>query len=280
MGILDGKVAIVTGAGGGIGRAEALALAAAGAKVVVNDLGTATDGSGRNVGAAETVVREIRAAGGQAAANADSVATREGAKAIMATAINAFGRLDILVNNAGILRDKSFLKMTDDMWDIVHAVHLKGTFLCAQEAAGVMKDQGQGGRIVNTTSLSGIYGLFGQANYSAAKAGVVGLTRVLGMELERFGITCNAIAPIAVTRLTESLPMFADVDPAQFSPEHVATVVLFLCSEAASHVNGKILAVEGTRVYEYTVGKTAGIEKKDGAWTQDELAREWSKVGQ
>ena len=177
MGLLDGKVAIITGAGGGIGRAHALLFAKEGARVVVNDVGGARDGSGASDAEASKVVEEIKAAGGDAAASFDSVATAEGAAHLIKTAVDAFGRVDILVNNAGILRDKSFLKMDEAMWDVVVAVHLKGTYLCSQLFAKQIVAQGGGGRIVNTTSVSGMLGNFGQANYAAAKAGIYGLTR-------------------------------------------------------------------------------------------------------
>ena len=212
MGLLDGKVVIVTGAGGGIGRAHARLLASEGAKIVVNDLGGARDGSAGEGSAADKVVDEIRAAGGSAVANHESVASAEGAAALVKAAVSAFGHVDVLVNNAGILRDKSFLKMDEAMWDSVVAVHLKGTFLCSQVFARQLVAQGSGGRIVNTTSVSGMLGNFGQANYSSAKAGIYGLTRTMSIELQKHRITVNAIAPIAKTRMTEDLPMFQGVD--------------------------------------------------------------------
>jgi NAD(P)-dependent dehydrogenase (short-subunit alcohol dehydrogenase family) len=206
-GLLQGKVAVVTGAGGGIGREHALALAREGARVVVNDLGSDRHGGGRGGEMADAVVAEIRAAGGEAVPSYDSVATREGADGIVWTATSRFGGLDVLVNNAGILRDRTLLNMSDDDFDRVLEVHLRGTFLCTQAAARVMKVQGRGGRIVNTTSLSGLVGNFGQANYGAAKAGVYALTRVAALELERIGVTVNAVAPVALTRMTRDLAM-------------------------------------------------------------------------
>ena len=200
--LLEGKVAVVTGAGAGIGRAHALALAAAGARVVVNDLGGDRHGAGRASQAADRVAAEIQSLGGEAAANHDSIATREGADAILWTALSKFGRVDVWVNNAGILRDRTLLNLTDEDFDRVLEVHLRGTFLGTQVAARAMKVQGQGGRIVNTSSLSGLLGNFGQANYGAAKAAIYGLTRVAALELERFAIAVNAIAPVAVTRTT------------------------------------------------------------------------------
>src|SRR4051812_46166926 len=194
MALLDGRIAIITGAGNGIGRAEALAFAAAGARGVGNDIGTARDGSGGDASAAQSVVDEIKAAGGEAIANHDSVATMDGARAILATAVTAFGGVDIVVNNAGILRDKSFLKMDESAFDLVLAVHLRGTFNLSQCAAKKMIEQGRGGKIVNTTSLSGMFGNFGQANYASAKAGIYGLTRTMAIELKKHNIQVNALA--------------------------------------------------------------------------------------
>src|SRR5262245_27245124 len=230
MGLVEGKVAVVTGAGGGIGRAEALLLAKEGAKVVVNDLGGARDGTGCSDAAASKVVEEIKAAGGHAVPNFDNVATTEGANNIIQAAVSAFGRIDVLINNAGILRDKSLLKMDEAMWDAVIAVHLKGTYLCTQAAAKQMVSQGGGGRIVNTTSVSGMMGNFGQANYAAAKAGIYGFTRTAAIELQKHRITVNALAPIAKTRLTEDLPMF-QTTKGHLLPEHIAPAALFLSSD-------------------------------------------------
>ena len=209
MGLLDDKVAIVTGAGNGIGRAHALLFASEGAAVVVNDVGGARDGENAgDTSPADAVVKEIEAAGGRAVASHDSVATAEGARAIVELGVETFGKIDVLVNNAGILRDKTFMKMDEAMWDSVIAVHLKGTFLVSQAFAKHAVNRGGGGRIVNTTSVSGMLGNFGQANYAAAKAGIYGLTRTLAIELQKQRITVNALAPIAKTRMTEDLPMF------------------------------------------------------------------------
>jgi len=185
MGLFDGKVAIVTGAGGGLGRAYALQLAAGGAKVVVNDLGGARDGSGAGSAMADQVVAEIVEAGGEAVANYDSVAAVEGGESIVKTAIDAFGRLDILINNAGILRDKTLMKMDEGMWDLVMAVHMKGAYAVTKPAIAQMRAQGEGGKVLNTSSYAGLIGNIGQANYGAAKAGIAGFTRVLGLELRR-----------------------------------------------------------------------------------------------
>lgn len=277
MGLLDGKVVVVTGAGGGIGRAEAKLLASEGAKVVVNDVGGARDGVGADDAAASAVVAEICAAGGEAVANFDSVATAEGAHRIVLAAVTAFGRLDVLVNNAGIVRDKSLMKMTEEMWDSVIAVHLKGTFLCTQAAAKQLMAQGEGGRIVNTTSVSGLLGNFGQANYAAAKAGIYGLTRTAAIELQKHRITVNAIAPIAKTRMTDDLPMFQGIDT--LTPEHIAPAVLFLASPLCADRSGHVLAVSGSRMYAYKVVEAKG-KFKDGneVWTANEIAENWDAI--
>ena len=249
MGLLDGKVAIITGAGNGIGRQHALLFAKEGASIVVNDVGGSRDGTGSDVSAADAVVKEITEAGGKAVANHDSVATAEGANAIVKRGADAFGRVDILVNNAGILRDKTFLKMDEPMWDVVMAVHLKGSFLCAQafvrqviaQAASGADSAGQRARIVNTTSVSGMMGNFGQSNYAAAKAGVYGLTRTMSIELQKHKITVNALAPIAKTRLTEDLPMFQGVET--MTAEHISPAALFLASDLCGDRTGHVLAV-------------------------------------
>ena len=271
MGLLDGKSAVITGAGNGIGRATALLFAREGAQVVVNDLGGSRTGDGGAQSAADTVVEEIRAAGGSAVASYDSVSTPEGAKAIVDTAVREHGRIDILINNAGILRDKTLLKMDLAQWDAVIDVHLKGTFLCTQAAAALMKTQGSG-RIVNTTSVSGLLGNFGQANYSAAKAGIYGLTRTASIELQRHGITVNAVAPIAKTRMTEDLPMFEKIADT-LSPEHIAPAHLFLASDLCGERTGIVLAVAGARMSIYKVVESAGQFKEadGGVWTAAEI---------
>ena len=262
MGLLQGKVAIVTGAATGIGRAHALLFASEGAKVVVNDLGGSRDGTGENAAAAEDVVKEIVAAGGAAVANGDSVATLAGAQGIVQAALDAFGRVDVLVNNAGILRDKSFLKTDEPMWDAVIAVHLRGTFLVSQAFAKQAVQQKEPARIVNTTSVSGMLGNFGQANYAAAKAGVYGLTRTMSIELQKHRITVNAIAPIAKTRMTEDLPMFQGVD--SMTPDHIAPAALFLASDLCGDRTGHVLAVAGARLYAFKVVETPGRFKDEG----------------
>ncbi|MCC6901485.1 MAG: SDR family NAD(P)-dependent oxidoreductase [Polyangiaceae bacterium] len=278
MGLLDGKVAIVTGAGGGIGRATALLLAREGAKVVVNDVGGARDGSGQSVSPAEAVTGEIRTAGGEAVASSDSVATRAGAERIVASAVEHFGRLDVMINNAGILRDKTLLKMDDAMWDAVIAVHLTGSFLCTQAAAAQMRQQGSPGSIVNTTSVSGMLGNFGQANYSAAKAGIYGLTRTASIELQRHGIRVNAVAPIAKTRMTEDLPMFEKIQ--SMTAEHVAPAHLFLASELSGDLTGAVLSVAGGKLSVYKVVESAGKFKDadQGVWSAQEIAEYWDVI--
>jgi NAD(P)-dependent dehydrogenase (short-subunit alcohol dehydrogenase family) len=282
MGLLDGKVAIITGAGGGIGRAHAHLFAREGAKVLVNDAGGPRDGTATDAGAATRVADEIRAAGAVAVANHDTVATPDGAGSIVQAAVAAFGRVDVLVNNAGILRDKSFLKMDEAMWDAVIAVHLKGTFLCSQVFARQVVAQGGGGRIVNTTSISGMLGNFGQANYSAAKAGIYGLTRTLSIELQKHRITANAIAPIAKTRMTDDLPMFQAVDT--LTADHIAPAALFLASDLCGDRTGHVIAIAGARVYAFKVVessgrfKEAGGETGGGVWTAQEIAEAWDSI--
>lgn len=278
MGLLDGKSAVVTGAGHGIGRATALLFAREGARVVVNDLGAARTGEGGEHSAADAVVAEIRAAGGTALASYDSVATPAGATAIIGAAVRAHGSIDILVNNAGILRDKTLLKLELADWQAVLDVHLTGSFLCTQAAAVHMKEQ-KSGRIVNTTSVSGLLGNFGQSNYAAAKAGIYGLTRTASIELQRYGITVNAVAPIAKTRMTDDLPMFAKIADT-LSPEHVAPAHLFLASELCGERTGIVLAVAGARMSVYKVVESAGRFKETdgGVWTAEEIERHFDAI--
>ncbi len=279
MGLLEGKVAIITGSGGGIGRQHALAFAKEGARVVINDLGGDRTGTGRNLMTADKVVQEIKALGGQAAANFDSVSTTAGAEAIIKTAVQAFGRLDILVNNAGILRDKTLLKMEDELWDSVIAVHLRGTFACTRAAANVMKEQGTGGRIINTTSVAGLIGNFGQANYGSAKAGIYGFTRVAALELIKYGITVNAISPLAITRLTEDLP-WAKAEGVQdlLDPKFISPAVVYLASDLAGDINGKIIGVQGRMIMAFMMRTTTGVTKETGEWTPQEIAQNIDKI--
>ncbi|HEX9295091.1 MAG TPA: SDR family NAD(P)-dependent oxidoreductase [Polyangiaceae bacterium] len=278
MGLLEGKVAIITGSGGGIGRAEALLFAREGASIVVNDVGSSRDGNGQSTSMADQVVREIVATGGKALANYDSVVTLIGADHIVKAAVDHFGRLDILVNNAGILRDKTMLKMDEAMWDSVIAVHLRGTFLCTQAAAKQMVSQGSGGRIVNTASVSGMLGNFGQANYAAAKAGIYGFTRTASIELQKHRITVNAIAPIAKTRMTEDLPMMQGMEA--LTPDHIAPGALFLASDLCGDRTGHVLAISGPRMYVFKVVESAGKFKEsgNGVWTAEEIGDNWAAI--
>jgi NAD(P)-dependent dehydrogenase (short-subunit alcohol dehydrogenase family) len=249
----DGRVAIVTGAGGGLGKEYALELGRRGAMVVVNDLGGAVDGSGSSQSAADVVVGQIEEAGGLAVANYDSVATREGGAAIVQSALDSFGSVDIVINNAGILRDKSFGNMTLDEVDAVIDVHLRGAFHVSHPAFKVMKERGYG-RFVHTSSASGLFGNFGQANYGAAKAGLVGLSNVLAIEGTKYNIKSNAVAPTARTRMTEELlgPLVEMFDPAQVMP-----LVVYLCSEQ-SELTHEIFTVGGGRFGRVFIGTNEG----------------------
>jgi NAD(P)-dependent dehydrogenase (short-subunit alcohol dehydrogenase family) len=257
----DGRVAIVTGAGGGLGRSHALLLASRGAKVVVNDLGGAIDGTGGSETAAQKVCDEIKAAGGEAVPSYTGVHTAEGAAAIAATAISAFGRIDIVVNNAGILRDVSFVKMTQEDWDKVLAVHLTGAFNVTKAAWPHMRDKSFG-RVVFTASAAGLYGNFGQANYAAAKLGLVGLSNALKEEGRKYNILTNCIAPVAVTRMTETLPGLGQM-AGTLKPEYVSPLVAYLCSEACT-VTGEVFAVGGGYIARVAVVESAGAYIKPG----------------
>ncbi|MEO6822187.1 MAG: SDR family NAD(P)-dependent oxidoreductase [Candidatus Nanopelagicales bacterium] len=250
----DGRVAIITGAGGGLGRSHALELARRGACVLVNDLGGAVDGSGSSLSAAQGVVDEITALGGTAVANQDSVASQDGAQAIVQAALDAFGRVDVLVNNAGILRDKAFHKMDQTMIDAVIDVHLRGALYISQPVFRLMREQGYG-RIISTSSASGLFGNFGQANYGAAKAGLAGLTRVLALEGAGHGIMVNAIAPIATTRMTQDL--LGDL-AAKVTPDSVSPLVAYLANEDCS-VSGNVYSVAGGRIARIFVAETRGV---------------------
>lgn len=266
----DDRVAIVTGAGGGLGRSHARLLASRGAKVVVNDLGGSLDGRGQDEAAAQRVVAEIEAAGGVAAPSFDSVDTPEGAAKIVQTAIDTFGRIDIVINNAGILRDVSFHKMTHEQWDAVVRVHLAGTFYVSHAAWPHMRAAGYG-RIVNTSSAAGLYGNFGQANYSAAKLGIVGLTKTLAQEGFKKGIRANAIAPVAKSRMTETILDAATL--AKLEPKMVSPVVVYLASEACEEV-GEVYAVGGGYV-----SRVAIVEAKGALFTGAELSPEQVREG-
>ena len=249
----DGRVAIVTGAGGGLGRGYAMELARRGARVVVNDLGGAVDGSGSSRSAADVVVDDIVAAGGEAVANYDSVSSSEGGESIVQTALDSYGTLDIVINNAGILRDKSFANMTLDEVDAVIDVHLRGGFYVSHPAFKLMKEKGYG-RFVHTSSASGLFGNFGQANYGAAKAGLMGLSNVLAIEGEKYGIKSNVVAPTARTRMTEDiLGPFAEM----FDPNQVTPMVVYLCSEA-NELTHQIFSVGGGRYARIFLGTNRG----------------------
>ena len=252
MGLCEGRVCIVTGAGRGIGREYALMLAAEGARVVVNDLGGSRDGSGTDAGPAAEVVSEIVAAGGEAVANTDNVADFAGAGRMVEQAVETFGRLDVLVNNAGILRDRMLANMSEEEWDAVINVHLKGTFAPAHHAAAHWRERSKAGeeldaRIINTSSVSGIYGNAGQTNYGAAKAGIAAFSFIASLELIRYGVTVNAVAPAALTRMTEDLGMGeADERTKEaMSPKWIAPVVTWLASEHSRSVNGRVIEASG-----------------------------------
>lgn len=267
----DGKVAIVTGAGGGLGRQHALLLASRGALVVVNDLGGAVDGTGANVGAAQVVVDEIKAAGGEAVADANSVATPEGGAAIVKTAVDAFGRVDILVNNAGILRDKTFHNMEPALLDPVIDVHLKGAFNVTKPAWLLMREQGYG-RVICTTSSAGLFGNFGQSNYGAAKMGLVGFTNVLAVEGAKYNIKANSIAPLAFTRMTEDLlGKIGD----KLGPELIAPLVTYLAHESCE-ATGRVFSVGGGRVAEVFIGEAQGYFSAE--LTPELVAENWATV--
>jgi NAD(P)-dependent dehydrogenase (short-subunit alcohol dehydrogenase family) len=282
MALLTGKVALVTGAGGGLGRCHALALAKEGAKLVVNDLGGARDGSGGGAHRmADQVVKEIEALGGQAVANYDSVASVEGGECMVKAAIDAFGQLDICVNNAGILRDKTLAKLTEDLWDPVVDVHLKGTYCVTRPAYNHMRERGQGGVIINTSSTSGLNGNFGQTNYGAAKAGIWGFSRCLAIEGQKAGIRVYILAPVALTRLTEDLAgMQADEMKEKLDPSLVSPLVVYLASELAKDQTGTTFFVGGGRIAEMRMVTAKGVTKTDdgGLWTAEEIAARMSEI--
>ena len=271
MGLLDGKVAIVTGAGGGLGEAYAKLFAAEGASVVVNDLGGSRDGSGSGTSAAaQKVVDEIIAAGGKAVANADDVSTMEGGENIAKTALDNFGQIDILVCNAGILRDKTFANTSEADWDLVVKVHLKGTYCCTMPVWKWMKDNGKPGVIVMTSSTSGLYGNFGQSNYGAAKAGIYGFMRVLSIEGRKYGIRVMALAPGAFTRMTSDLPGRQGKEPDAMSlPENIAPGVLYMVSDLAADHTGKVLGVSSRGVREIKMLQTDGFNPGKPYTAQD-----------
>jgi NAD(P)-dependent dehydrogenase (short-subunit alcohol dehydrogenase family) len=290
MGALDGRVAIITGAGRGIGREHSLLFAQEGAKVVVNDLGGAIDGSGDDRSPAQQVVDEIKAAGGEAVANADNVADWEGGRRLINTAVEAFGDVNVLINNAGILRDRMLVSMEEAEWDAVIHVHLKGHFVPTHWAANHWREQSKAGKdvdaaIVNTSSTSGLIGNPGQANYGAAKAGIAALTIIAAQELQRYGVRVNAIAPAARTRMTEATPGLSEVvkaptDDARFDvwdPANVSPLVAYLASESCP-ATGKVFLVQGGKVQTFQPWTLTEMIDKNDRWTVAELQSEMKQL--
>ena len=285
-GTCTGRVVVITGAGNGIGRAHALAFAAQGAQVVVNDLGGARDGAGSSASPAQAVADEIAAAGGEAVANTDDISSWAGAERLIEAAIDAFGGLDVVVNNAGILRDRMLFSMTEDDFDAVIAVHLKGTFAMTRHACAYWREEakrgtGRGGRIINTTSGTGLFGTVGQANYGAAKAGIVSLTTITALEMARYGVTANAISPIALTRMTDGVAGVAVRNPVPEGPEgfdpqdpaNASGLVVYLASAASAWLTGQVFRVHGNRVQRLRGWRVAGEyrSKSGGAAEPGEL---------
>ena len=283
-GICEGRVVVITGAGRGIGREHALAFAREGAKVVINDLGGSVDGAGNDEGPAQQVVDEIRAMGGEAVANTDNVTDYAGAGRIIQTALDTFGGLDVVVNNAGILRDRMFVNMTEEEFDSVIAVHLRGTFAVTRHAADYWRARAKAGetndaRIISTSSPSGIFGNIGQANYGAAKAGIAAMTIILADELGRLGVTANAIAPVALTRMTEGLPLFAEAEGAQrdasgyhpMDPANISPLVVWLGSPLSAGVTGRVFTVMGGEIGVAEPWVKGPVASKDGRWDPAEL---------
>ncbi|WP_433439458.1 SDR family oxidoreductase [Nonomuraea sp. CA-141351] len=275
MGICAGRVVIVTGAGRGIGREHALEFARQGARVVVNDLGTGPGGEGSSGGPALEVVAEIHALGGQAVANSDDVSAWDGAARLVKTAVSAYGRLDVLVNNAGFVRDRMLVSMTEQDWDDVVRVHLKGHFLPLRHAAAHWRERSKAGervegRVINTSSGAGLLGSVGQANYSAAKAGIAALTQVAAAELARYGVTVNAIAPAARTRMTEEVFAATMARPESgfdpMDPANIAPLVVWLGSEGSAHVTGRVFEVEGATIALATGWRHGPRAGQDGRW--------------
>jgi len=275
--LLEGKVAVVTGGGTGIGRAVALDLAAAGAAVVVNDYGVGVDGRDPSSEPANQVVAEIVRAGGRAVASPESVATMEGGRAVVERALKEFGDLHVLVCCAGILRERMIFNMSEEEWDAVIAVHLKGHFTVMQPATRHMRER-KAGSIVTFTSAAGLEGSPGQPNYSAAKEGIVGLTRSTALAMARYGVRCNAISPTADTRMTQRLPEGRRAAATATPPEAIAPVVTFLGSDRAAHITGQVIAVRGAEVSVYAQPAPLRTLVGAGPWTAESLAEVWDRA--
>ena len=281
--MLAGKVVAITGAGRGIGRGEALLAAAEGARVVVNDVGGDWDGTGRDPRPATEVAEEIRAAGGEAVAHHEDISEPEGAASLIGAALDTWGRIDALINNAGILRDRMIFNMSADEWDAVIKVHLRGTFLCTQRACAHWRERSKAGNgmtgalgaIVNTSSTSGLLGIPGQANYGAAKAGIASFTQIVSMEMSRYGVRVNAIAPGARTRMTEKTFGELQTPEGQFdplAPENVAPLVVYLCSDGAAGITGQVFGITGGLVQVYRSWTPVAEHDLERRWTPAELA--------
>ncbi len=274
--VLEGKVALVTGAGRGIGRSIALEFARRGARVVVNDLGSQADGQGTDLAPAQEVVKEIGSQGGEAAANFEDVSTMMGAQKMVEQAVDTWGHIDIVVNNAGIVRDRMVFNMSEEEWDKVLGVHLKGSFATTRAAAPLFRQQ-KGGRFINFTSTSGLIGNFGQSNYAAAKMGIVGLTRSTALEMAKYGVTANAIAPFAWSRLIGTIPDTPDQRDRleklrRMSPDHIASVAAFLASEKGREITGQVFGVRGHEVILFSLPRPIRWLHRDGGWSVETLA--------